>query len=84
VIVPAKELLDRGSENDADLMTQLTGVVARVNQGLAGSERVRRFMIAREPFTTANGQMTPTLKIRRHAIRQVYGVALEALYEGKS
>jgi long-chain acyl-CoA synthetase len=65
-------------------MKQLTGVVARVNRGLAASERVRRFMIAREPFTTANGQMTPTLKIRRHAIRQAYGAVLEALYEGKA
>ncbi len=82
VIVPAEELLDRGSESDTDLVKRLTAVVARVNQGLAGSERVRRFVITREPFTTANGQMTPTLKIRRHAIRQAYGAALEALYEG--
>jgi len=28
--------------------------------------------------------MTPTLKIRRHAIRQAYGSALEALYEAKA
>ena len=27
--------------------------------------------------------MTPTLKIRRHAIREVYGAALDALYDGK-
>jgi long-chain acyl-CoA synthetase len=45
---------------------------------------VRRFLIAREPFTTANGQMTPTLKIRRHAIRAAYGEALDALYDGRS
>jgi long-chain acyl-CoA synthetase len=56
-------------------------VVARVNQDLANIERVRRFIIAREAFTTANGQMTPTLKIRRHEIRNIYGAALDALYE---
>ncbi len=50
---------------------------------LPGVERVRRFLIAGEPFSTANVQMTPTLKVRRHAIREVHGVALEALYEGK-
>ncbi len=27
--------------------------------------------------------MTPTLKIKRFAIRQVYGEALTALYEGR-
>ena len=55
--------------------------MARVNADLAPVERVRRFVIAAEPFTVANGQMTPTLKIKRFAIRQVYGAALQALYE---
>ena len=55
--------------------------VARVNQLLSPCERVRRFLIADEPFTTANGLMTPTLKIRRKAIREIYCAALDALYE---
>jgi long-chain acyl-CoA synthetase len=57
--------------------------VARVNRMLSPSERVRRFVIATEPFTIANGQMTPTLKIKRHVIRDAYGAALDALYDGK-
>jgi long-chain acyl-CoA synthetase len=55
--------------------------VARVNQLLSPCERVRRFLIADQPFTTANGLMTPTLKIRRNAIRETYCAALDALYE---
>jgi long-chain acyl-CoA synthetase len=62
----------------------LGDVVARLNESLPVVERVRRFAIAQEPFTTANGQLTPTLKIKRHAIRAAYGEALEALYDGKS
>jgi long-chain acyl-CoA synthetase len=58
-------------------------VVARVNQTLSPSERVRHFVIATEPFTIANGQMTPTLKIKRHVIREAYGPALDALYESR-
>jgi long-subunit acyl-CoA synthetase (AMP-forming) len=27
--------------------------------------------------------MTPTLKIKRHAIREAYGAALDALYHAK-
>jgi long-chain acyl-CoA synthetase len=57
--------------------------VARVNQRLSPVERVRRFVIAAEPFSIANGQMTPTLKIKRHVIREVYGATLDALYEGR-
>ena len=58
-------------------------MVARVNQRLSPIERVRRFAIAAEPFTIANGQMTPTLKIKRHVIRDAYGAALDALYDSK-
>ena len=57
--------------------------VARVNQRLSPVERVRRFAIAAEPFTIANGQMTPTLKIKRHVIRDAYGAELDALYDSK-
>jgi long-chain acyl-CoA synthetase len=57
--------------------------VGRVNQRLSPIERVRRFAIAAEPFTIANGQMTPTLKIKRHVIRDTYGAALDALYDVK-
>src|SRR4029077_16739368 len=58
-------------------------IVTQVNQTLAPQERVRRFLIAGEPFSVANGMLTPTLKIRRHAIRAAYGTSCEALYEGK-
>ena len=44
---------------------------------------MRRFLIADEPFGLANAQLTPTLKIRRHAIRDVYRDAFDALYDGK-
>jgi len=57
--------------------------VARVNQRLSPVERVRHFAIAAEPFTIANGQMTPTLKIKRHVIRDAYGAELDALYDSK-
>src|SRR5215472_7668273 len=68
---------------DSGLNRAVGAVIARVNETLQPSERVRRFVIAAEPFTTANGQMTPTLKIKRHAIREAYGAALDALYQTK-
>ena len=67
---------------DAGLHKALGDVVARVNAGLPAAERVRRFTIAGEPFSLANAQLTPTLKIRRHAIRDAYQTAFETLYDG--
>ena len=55
----------------------------RANARLSPIEQVRRFIIAAEGFTTENGMMTPSLKIRRHEIRKLYGERLEALYGRK-
>jgi long-chain acyl-CoA synthetase len=91
VLVPSQHLVEmlakrRPLPPDAALAEQpeikqaVSEAVARVNARLAPLERIRRFVIANEPFTTANHQMTPTLKIRRHVIRRVYSEALDALY----
>ena len=61
----------------------VAAAIATVNRDLTPVERIRRFVVIDEPFTVANGQMTPTLKIKRHMIRQAYGPLLESLYETK-
>jgi long-chain acyl-CoA synthetase len=68
---------------DPGFTRAIGAVVARVNRVLSPVERVRRFVVATEPFTIANGQMTPTLKIKRHVIGEVYDAALDALYDGR-
>ncbi len=65
---------------DAGFHTIIQAVVDRVNARLSVTEKVRKITIASEPFTTDNEMMTPTLKIRRHAIRKIYGDKLNALY----
>jgi long-chain acyl-CoA synthetase len=55
--------------------------VARVNAGLPAIERVRRWTLLAEPFAVGNGLLTPTLKVRRHRVREVYGETLRKLYE---
>jgi long-chain acyl-CoA synthetase len=59
---------------------RLQRAVDRVNADLSVIERVRRFILADEPFTIENEQLTPSMKIRRHVISQVYGERLIALY----
>ncbi|OQW41744.1 MAG: AMP-dependent synthetase [Proteobacteria bacterium SG_bin5] len=65
-----------------DYRAALAAAVERVNKDLSVIERVRRFVIADEPFTIENQQLTPWLKIRRHVLKQVYGARLDALYKG--
>ncbi|KKI17364.1 AMP-dependent synthetase/ligase [Sphingomonas sp. Ag1] len=67
---------------DPDFRALVGAAVERTNKELSVIERVRRFIIADEPFSIENEQLTPSLKIRRHILRQVYGERLDALYKG--
>jgi long-chain acyl-CoA synthetase len=69
-------------KDDHDFKAAIGAAVERVNRELSQIERVRRFIIADEPFTIENQQLTPSLKIRRHVLREVYGSRLDALYRG--
>jgi len=55
-------------------------VIDEVNRSLSVIERVRRFIVVAQPFAVDNGQLTPTLKLRRHVILEAYGPKLDALY----
>ncbi|HTU13237.1 MAG TPA: AMP-dependent synthetase/ligase [Allosphingosinicella sp.] len=67
--------------HDPDYVKALSAAVDRVNTDLSVIEKVRRFIIADEPFTVENAQLTPSIKIRRHVIKEVYGERLDALYK---
>ena len=65
---------------DADFNRALMAAVDRVNANLSVIEKVRRILVADAPFTIDNEMLTPSLKIRRHVIRRIYGERLDALY----
>lgn len=65
---------------DADFRKAISAAIDRVNTDMSVIERIRKFILTAEPFTTDNGMMTPSMKIRRHVIRENFGDALEALY----
>jgi long-chain acyl-CoA synthetase len=67
--------------DDPDYLRAVSAAVDRVNADLSVIEKVRRFILADEAFTVENQQLTPSIKIRRHVIREVYGERLDALYK---
>jgi len=50
------------------------------SQELASYEKVRRFALLEEPFTQEEGELTPTLKIRRKVISERRRHVIERLY----
>lgn len=65
---------------DAAFRAAVRAAVDRVNKELSVTEKVRGFAFADEPFTVENEEMTPSMKIRRHKIRERYGDRLDGLY----
>ncbi|MBW7850773.1 MAG: long-chain fatty acid--CoA ligase [Rhodospirillales bacterium] len=67
--------------DDPDFRRAIAAAVDRVNRDLSPIEKVRRYAMTAEAFSVVNHMLTPTLKIRRHKIREVFGERLERLYE---
>jgi len=76
LLVPDPEI-----SNEADLEQRLKAAVDRVNSELSIVEKVRRFIIAEEPFTIENEQLTPSMKVRRHVLKAAYAERLDVLYK---
>jgi len=68
-------------KTNPEFLRTLQAAVDRVNANLSVTEKIRRIILADEPFTVENEQMTPSLKIRRHILKQIYGPRLDALYK---
>jgi long-chain acyl-CoA synthetase len=54
--------------------------VEKLSAEFKGYEKVRRIYIGDEDFTTDNGMLTPTLKLKRRIVQQRYNDAIESLY----
>ncbi len=92
VVVPSEECIDEWASrldlpdlaalaDDDRFQAALADRVNEINATLSPVERVRRIIVASEPFTTDNGLMTPTLKVRRHKVLEIYGSVLDRLYD---
>jgi long-chain acyl-CoA synthetase len=56
--------------------------VDRTNADLSVIEKVRQFAFTDEAFSIENEEMTPSMKIRRHKIRERYQERVDGLYRG--
>jgi len=55
--------------------------VQKYSSDFKGYEKARKIYIGEEDFTTENGMLTPTLKLKRRVVQERYGDAIEALYK---
>lgn len=53
-----------------------------LQKDLSTYERVRRFTLLDQPFTIENGEMTPSMKLRRRVIEEKFKPVIETMYAG--
>jgi long-chain acyl-CoA synthetase len=81
LLVPDPEEMKRYKDDSEGMQRALSKAVDRVNAEISVIEKVRRFIVADEPFSVDNEMLTPSMKIRRHVIGKAYGERLDALYK---
>ena len=56
--------------------------IRRLQKDLSNYERVRRFAILEKPLSIEDGEITPTMKIRRKVVEERYRDLIEGMYQG--
>ncbi|MGF1665413.1 MAG: AMP-dependent synthetase/ligase [Acidimicrobiia bacterium] len=67
--------------HDHDLIAEIQQAVDEVNGSVSKAESIRRFVILDADFTIEEGEMTPTLKVRRNVVAEHFSGEIERLYQ---
>jgi long-chain acyl-CoA synthetase len=55
--------------------------IKKISNELAKFERIKNFKIKRNPFSIDEGEITPTLKVKRRIVEKKYAEAIDSMYE---
>ena len=65
---------------DPDLLAELQAAVDDANKAVSRAESIRKFVILPIDFTTDNGYITPSLKVKRAVVAKEFAAEIEQLY----
>jgi long-chain acyl-CoA synthetase len=67
-------------DDKTQIRAQIQAQIDQVNASLARVEQVKKFAILPKPFGIDTGELTPTMKIKRKVVAQMYASEIEAMY----
>jgi long-chain acyl-CoA synthetase len=73
--------MDADLTQKADIRKLYEKEIHRIQKDLPTYERVRRFELLPEQLTVENGEITPTLKVKRKVVEKKYAPLIEKMYE---
>ncbi|MFG2022776.1 AMP-dependent synthetase/ligase [Streptomyces sp. NPDC048825] len=65
---------------DPAMRADVQKAVDYANQAVSRAESIREFVLLEGEFTEENRLLTPSLKVKRHAVTRTYAAEIEALY----
>ncbi len=68
--------------DSAKARTYVQNHITEVNSKLNHWEQVQKFVIIKATITVDSGQLTPTMKIRRHIVMEKYRAEIDSMYRG--
>ena len=80
VIRAGRDVQVRGPDAGQGAITTPARVARRVNAQLARVEQIKKWHVLERDFLQDEGEVTPTLKVRRKAIIEKYGDVIESMY----
>jgi long-chain acyl-CoA synthetase len=77
----AEQGLDPATAHGApSVRAAIQGAVDRMNEELARVEQVKKFTVLPRAFTVQDGELTPTLKVKRKVVYEHFAAEIEAMY----
>ena len=67
--------------DDADLLAELQTAVDNANAAVSRAESIQRFRVLPADFTEADGELTPSMKLRREVVAKNHAQDIADLYE---
>ncbi len=68
--------------DDPELRDEIQVAIDRANRSVSRAEQVKTFRILHRDLTEVDGELTPTLKIKREAVQDHFADDVAALYHG--
>jgi long-chain acyl-CoA synthetase len=97
IIVPPKDTLKEVFHLSEDFFTSaekftdnkeiydwLNDDIRKLSNELAKFERIKNFIVKRNPFSIEDGELTPSMKAKRKVVEKMYAEEIEKMYQNQS
>jgi len=80
--VEAETVEELIAEDNPEIKAEIMAALKKVNRrAVSNAAKVHKFMIAPQDFSLATGELTPTMKVKRHFVLEKYKKKIDQMYE---